>query len=346
MSANKKTANIMNNREKNTELAIAESISNMVQLPLNNRINYVTNIYKKIQSKEVKVSTLFEKTVFKIIKLLKEKKREENQIITPINYSKYRKLEFSKKPSPNETLKSFGFIKTWVEPYGTCGYHAIMQSLKHQKNKKYNEIRYMYPNIEDSINSQQNKCKKAIGLNKIKNVSKDITFDDLPGYALRQYCADQLKKLKHKINTNRNSINGNWAKLNEYIIYLHGIGGGFSRNIKENNMESPQSLLSKIIQILESFEIAEEHDTWIEHYMFPIISILLNINIFIYENGRFNSVINTIPINSKNSAFIYYNGKNHYWTLEPIHGKNFKNSFNNLPNTDSFEYNFFKNNNI
>ena len=207
---------------------------------------------------------------------------------------------------------------------GSCGYHAIMKSLYIMDRIKFNDFKNRNMNNNDQ------------------------------GFWLRDKCTELLEKILNDINTflfilKDNTINSkNSIKEDLKNIIKNFRLDSFMDNFNINNFIKNKNIINSV----ENFLKKEKNETsnytrgefttkYIQGYTIYIIQKILNKNIFIYFPRTKQWIANQIieNANPNNSLFIIYNG-NHYDTLQPI--KKLKDNFNNMPNTQYFNYNFIK----
>jgi hypothetical protein len=202
---------------------------------------------------------------------------------------------------------------------GTCGYHAIMRSLLDTDYRSY----YFF----------------LAGRNKIH-----------AGFKLREQCKKNLETILNNVNSTKiifsfSNINKN--QKNTAKKYLNSIidENGLDFFI-ENNIDSLIIFLEKNIKEVGDYEEGKYTNAFIEGYIIYMIGKILNKNIFIYDylNKKWTKPTQKIQyenISENNSLFIIFNGI-HYDTLIPYDGLLLKDTFNNIPNSEYFNYNFIK----
>lgn len=204
---------------------------------------------------------------------------------------------------------------------GTCGYHAIMRSLLDIDPQYY----YYF----------------LAGSNKID-----------AGFKLRELCKKKLEDILNNVTSTKiifNFSNINQNQKNTGKKYLNNIidENGLDFFIEnKNDINGLINFLQKNIKEVSDYEKGKYTNAFIEGYILYIIGKLLNKNIFIYDyrNKKWTKPTQKIEyenISENNSLFIIYNGI-HYDTLIPYDGLLLKDNFNNIPNSEYFNYNFIK----
>lgn len=204
---------------------------------------------------------------------------------------------------------------------GTCGYHAIMRSLLDIDPQYY----YYF----------------LAGSNKID-----------AGFKLRELCKKNLETILNNVNAAKmilsldNISRNNKNTGNKYLNNIIDENGLYFFIKNKHDIDGLIEFLQENIKEVGNYEKGKYTNAFIQGYIFYIIGKLLNKNIFIYDYPTKKWIkptkkIEHENISENNSLFIIYNGI-HYDTLIPYDGLLLKDNFNNIPNTDYFNYNFIK----
>jgi hypothetical protein len=258
--------------------------------------------------------------------MLKENANLKKAIKESLLNSK-KQLGIDNSPPPD------GWRVIKVSGDGSCGFHAIMKCLSFQENNSYKRISNN-PSLRLTLENRK------------------INFNEKAGFALRYYLARELEEIrneiiflqmmmKHNIDESQKKIT---HKRYQKLIDTYNLNDFFVNNeagISESNIENPVSYLNAIIEKLENFKINQNTNEWLTQQILVIIVPILKKNIFIFFRGTWKQILYEKPCNPNNSIFLKFNGI-HYDALIPS-GKIFKNNFNNIPETNNFNYNFLKN---